>query len=215
MSKKDYNKAEVKPQVVEKATEEVMPAERQKAEQIVSVKERKKGIFERLVVGIVGPDGLVGIGKYLSNEIIIPAVKDIVVNSLTSGINMAVYGDDRPRGGRAYNRNGSRVNYTSYSSSPERNRTAPSRDTNRRNDVGYYELEDRDSARKVLEGLLDLARQYQYATVADYYDMIGVETEFTHANFGWSYDTLVTTPIMSAGRNGYIIDLPRPVELKG
>ena len=90
----DYNKVESK-SVAPVKEAEVAVEKVAKVQQVVSkgVRKQKKGLLERLVVGMIGPDGLPAIGRYLGKEVILPAVKNIIVDSLTSGINMAVYGD--------------------------------------------------------------------------------------------------------------------------
>ena len=58
----------------------------------------KKGLLERLVVGMLGPDGIPAISEYLNREIVVPALKEVFVNSVTSAVNMMVYksGDHTP-----------------------------------------------------------------------------------------------------------------------
>ena len=98
--KKDYSKIEAKDNMEVKTDnngEEIDDSVevREKPQQILdkAPKKRKKGLMERLVVGFLGPEGLPGIGKYLNEEIIVPSIKNIIVESVTSGINMAVFGD--------------------------------------------------------------------------------------------------------------------------
>ena len=96
VQKKDYNKIEAKDNMVlDNNGEEVSEVEvekRERPKQVVDtpLKERKQGLMERLVKGVLGPEGLPGIGAYLNEEIIVPSIKHIIVESITSGINMAV-----------------------------------------------------------------------------------------------------------------------------
>ena len=56
----------------------------------------KRGLFSRLIHGAFGPDGFRKIGAYIGQDIILPAIKNIVADSITSGINMALFGENHP-----------------------------------------------------------------------------------------------------------------------
>ena len=43
---------------------------------VTSATKRKKGLAERLVSGLVGPDGLPSVGHYLTHDVVLPAIKD-------------------------------------------------------------------------------------------------------------------------------------------
>ena len=63
---------------------------------------RKKGVVERLVGGLLGPNGIRAIGGYVGHEIIVPMIKNAFVDSMTTGINMAVF-KDQPQPNRRNN----------------------------------------------------------------------------------------------------------------
>ena len=71
---------------IEKAPVQPVPQETaQSAEKVVrrKVKPRpKKNLVERLVVGIIGPDGIPALGTSIKEEVIIPAIKNIITISL-------------------------------------------------------------------------------------------------------------------------------------
>ena len=58
--------------------------------------------------------------------------------------------------------------------------------------------------------LFTLIERYQSATVADLYELVGVQGSYTDDKWGW-------VDIRGAGitrvRNGYLLDLPRPQPL--
>lgn len=232
--KKDYSKIEVKNNMeVDNNGEEVaekVPVKRERPSQIVTKvpEKRKKGLMERLVVGFLGPEGLPGIGQYLNEEIIVPSIKNIIVEAVTSGINMAIFGDrGRPTGGNKYTSHYS-PNRQVYR--PETNYTAPSRTSRytsaqpepsraprmaryRGYEVDEYPIESRLEASKILDTLTEFADTYDYVSVADYYDMIGAPTQPIDHNFGWSYDIIIKASITPLRGGGYILQFPPVTEI--
>lgn len=180
-------------------------------------KQHKKGLMERLVIGMLGPDGLPAIGRRLGEDIIMPAVKNIIVDAFTSGINMAIFGNDEQRrnDSRSYNgpstsywNQSQRSNYaprTNYQAGPSHAQQPAPRRTGRGRYVPDYPLPDRREAMDVLEGLRDQIQQYGNATIADYYDLIGIEPNHTDNDYGW--DDLRHTRVISTSK-GYIIQFP-------
>lgn len=163
---------------------------------------RKENILERFVKGIIGPDGFKGIATHLVGTVIVPAVKEMSYNALESGLRLAIFKDDAPT------RTGHRVNYRAISSSNAithvRSNVVQPRPVNRVEDFFFKAHSD---ATLVLEELIKYASQYDIATVADYYDMIGQPTQFTHNNYGWSFERIKTARIGISGSE-YYIDLP-------
>jgi len=221
----DYNAVKTNlPEVSTKDSDTV--EERPKKEAVVSkvVKLQKKGLMERLVIGVLGPDGLPSIGKYLGHEVILPAVKNIVVDMVTSGINMAMYGQEGKRGnkppmhyGGPASNHWSKPPSTNYanryqSQSPSFNQTPTTYATPvpRRiggNFVDEYIIADRNEALMALDSLKDTAREYGSVAVADYLDLIGIEAAFTDNTYGWTHEVLQQASVMPT-RNGFILKLP-------
>jgi hypothetical protein len=225
---KKYNEIEVKDNMkVDKDTdteENTVPKERKELRKVVTVQPTKvkKGLISRLVTGVVGPDGLPGIGTYVNEEIIKPAFKNIIVDAVTSGINMIMYGE---RGGPPRGRYGSHpgthrnshrptTNYSAnYRSSSVEPATPAERLTPRsaRSNIDDYVIADRYDAAHVLTTLTENADMYDSVSVADYYDLIGVPSQYTDNNHGWTLDSITRASIVPV-RGGYIIKFP-PVEV--
>lgn len=234
--KKDYSKIEAKDnmKVTDNNGEEIdiSPVKREKAALVLDEApvKRKRGLMERLVVGFLGPDGLPGIGQYLNEEIIVPSIKNIIVEAVTSGINMAIFGE-RGRGssgtknyGQHYDPNRTvyrpETNYTApnsrtsryTSAQPEPARRGPEVIRNLRYMVDEYPIQSHINANQVLVSLTEFADKYDYVSVADYYDMIGVGVEHTDHNYGWSIDSIHDATITPLRGGSYIINFP-PVEV--
>ncbi|MFT8426420.1 hypothetical protein [Liquorilactobacillus hordei] len=209
----DYN--QVKPNVKKAPkVEAIKMDEPKKLKKVASATTRKKGVMERLVTNMIGPDGVPGIGKYISKEIIGPALKDLAVNSLTSAINMMFYGSQQGRRGGYQGYNGPTTNYrpqTNYQRSyspygPSTPTTAPNNTPRRDFNSEDYVLNSRNEALDVLTQLQDQVQQYGLASLADFYDLIGVDTTYADNNYGWK-DLRMAKQIVVRG--GYALRLPR------
>lgn len=224
MSKKKYNEIPVVKDVVKEVAEEATTVEKEKLEKIVSVRPTKvkKSLIGRLFNGIMGPDGAVGIGEYVTEEIIKPAIKNIVVDTVTSGVNRLMYGE---RGGpnhygRSYPHSGhgstQRTNYSAqYTSRPtqEHSRRPAERHERSANrySVDEYPIADRFEASHVLTVLTERADAYGSVSVADYYELIDIPSVYTDNNYGWTYESIVRATLVSV-RGGFIIRFP-PLEV--
>lgn len=221
--KTNYNKVEVKNNM--KVNEEDLKVDDRKSlEKVVSAEpvKVKKGLMSRLVTGVLGPEGLPGIGQYVSEEIIVPAIKNIIVDAVTSGINMVMYGGNGPSP-RNVHRPTHRSPYHNYSGQvhrPTTNYTSrytseqppPSERMSRpRQGLEDYILEHRDDAAHVLTSLQENANMYGSVSIADYYDLIGVDSAYTDNNYGWTFESITHTNIRPV-RGGYVIKFP-PVEV--
>lgn len=215
MSKK-YNKIESKVNPIDKEDEDVL--EKKELTKIISAqpRPRKKGLVGRLITGIAGPEGASGIGEYVNEEIIKPAIKNIIVDAVISGITMVVYGEKGGPVRHSYNRGDRRPaphspNRTSYSSQYREHSEERKPQRSVRYGVREYEIDDRLDASHVLSTLTEHADIYNVVSVADYYDLIGVEHDFTDNNYGWTYDNIIRATVVSV-RGGWIIKFP-PVEV--
>lgn len=225
---KDYNSIKVKEGLLDNNNEEVADVEeRKELKSVVSAqpKKAKKGLLNRLISGVAGPEGFDGIGSYVTNDIIKPAIKNIVVDTVTSGINMLIYGDRGGRGsGGSGNYYGGRTGgthrpYTNYgqSYSPRYNSSQqpePSQQRtvrhHSRHGVEEYIIESRRDALEVLTQLKEQADRYDNCSVADYYELIGVDSQFTDEKYGWTIDTIMDAVVVPA-RGGYVIKFPPTV----
>jgi hypothetical protein len=180
-------------------------------------KKRKRNLFSRLVSGILGPEGISGIGQYVAEEILVPAVKNIVVDAVTSGVNMVMYGENKPRPSGHPHQSTNRTTYrpnTNYTSRYTSRQPEPAERTvarPARYGIEEYVIEDRFDASHVLTTLTENADMYDNVSVADYYDLIGVPSQYTDNTYGWTIDSIVRATIVPI-RGGYIIKFP-PVEV--
>lgn len=185
-------------------------AEEKKANEKVikgSAKIHQKTTGEKLKETLFG-EGVDNVGDYVVFDVIIPTLKEMVVNSVSDGINMLLFGETK-RSGRGSSRNtrSGYVQYESYS----RNRD---RDSGRRAqfDFSDIEFETRADAIDVLDAIEDTISMYDVASVSDLYEFAGITPRPTDNNYGW---TSVNTAEILMKRNGnYILSMPRPKPLR-
>lgn len=158
------------------------------------------------------------IGSYVFNDVLIPSIKEIITDIINNGLEMMLYGSQaRTSRGGGRNKLGSYVSYNSIFSSGGRSRGAKRRSTGEaitrsasRHDFGDIVFDNRLDAEMVLTTMLEAIDLYESVTVAEFYNAVGLETEWNDHKFGW--DNLATASVRRI-REGYIINLPRPIAL--
>jgi hypothetical protein len=158
-----------------------------------------------------------GAMKYLSNDVLLPALRNMLVDTTTKGVERVVYGESysrrRPEIGRP------RVSYDRLSAPSDRygSRRAmlpdqpPFASSRRKQDVGEIILNSRDDAEIVAERLADIIDKYDVASVADFHELVGLPSSYVDNKWGWS--SMKGVDIRQI-REGYLLDLP-PVEPLG
>lgn len=188
-------------------------------------KKIKKGLLERAVISFIGPDGIPAVSHYVMREVVSPAIKNIIVDSVKSGIDAMMFGQDGRSHGNSYNkatgyysqgrsRNNNRTNYNNASSGRGYRNEGPSEDVpvrgNRFNSEDYT-LPDRNEALSVLDALNDQIESYGMVSVADFYDLIGIASDFVDHSWGWSD---LSDGRVRSYRDTFVISLPAPGKVK-
>ena len=221
---KKYNEIEAKDNMkvgveVDNNEEVLESAEKKPLNKLINVqpKKVKRSLLGRLVTGVMGPEGLPGIGAYVNEEIIKPAIKNLIFDAITSAASRAMYGRN---GGPSRPSNGFRhggqapkpaINYANMSNNSRPEPGVRKNVRSSRYGVEDYLIVDRHDASHVLTSLVEYADRYDRVSVADYYEAIGVPiTEYTDNNHGWTIDSITHATIMPV-QGGYIIKFP-PVE---
>jgi len=172
------------------------------------VRVQKKTGFIASVSDTLFGENTRSVGQYILFDILIPAAKDTITDMITKGIEMIVYGD---RGSRSSRRSGpSRTSYGSYYRDRDRREDRYSRTTRSGHRLDDIIIASRADAEEVLEQLFIRLDDYGTATVADFYDLVGITGEWTDRKWGW--DTLERSDIRPV-RGGYVVVLPKPIAL--
>lgn len=207
---------------------ESVEAERDKLDRVVSspVKQKKKGLLERLVIGFIGPDGLPRVGDHILHNIVVPTLKNTAQTSLKTGIDMIFRPEQQPPTYYSGQTSNPYMNNYHTTPTPVRNPYTAPTTSNYRQGTGKASLEPRrhsnrvedyaiasyEDALEVLARIREQAHAYGTVSVHDYYDLIGVDTQYTHALYGWRPEDLFTVNIREV-RDGFLLALPPVVEI--
>jgi hypothetical protein len=150
--------------------------------------------------------------EYMVYSVALPAFKEMMLDAATSGFERLIYGDSRPKrsgpsgplGHVAYNK--MRQPYGS-DVSPVRT----SRPSRARHDFGELIIASRAEAEEVLDRMYDLISKYDSASVADLYELTGIESAHTDHKWGWR--ELHGSSFGRVRGGGYLLNLPEPVPL--
>ena len=184
--------------------------EPKKIEKVVSgpVKTRKKSEFRKFTDVFVSED-INSVKHYIFMDVIVPVVKKAIVDVVSDGVNMLMYGD---AGSHSKNNPSSRVSYRSFYD--KKNNSDRERYSARSTQSGYnYDdivLDTRGEAEDVLTRMDELIATYGTVSVADMYDLCGVTPQYTDNKYGW---TNIRNASIVRIREGYVIKMPRPLPL--
>lgn len=172
-----------------------------------SVTTRKKSAA-RKVADIFIQDDLENVKQYIVTDVIIPGIKDTIMNVMS----MFFYGDTRG-GNRHYNNSPvSKISYRSYFDTTPASQTKP-RSVKTNTGFEYDELvfETRSDAQLVLDAMEDAIGRYGVVSVFDMYDISGRVPPHSYKNYGW---TTIAGARISSVNGGYIIDMPRALPIQ-
>jgi hypothetical protein len=165
--------------------------------------QHKKTLNERFKEVFLGGEFKSSV-RYIGAEVLLPALRNMVVDATTKGIERVIYGEAAPR--RRQERPGPRVSYNSPFDRPVRPQQPPTyAPRGRRQQISNIILASRAEAELVVERLGDIINQFDVATVADLHDLVGLPTTYVDNKWGWTSLTYVD---IRQVREGYLIDLP-------
>lgn len=196
------DKSKEPPKRPEKQIEKVVTGE---------VIQKPKGLGHRFKSVFLGGDMKLAT-RYVMGEVLLPALRNLVFDAVSKGTERLVFGDSmrrrptdfRPRtqyhnpfGRTIYDvRERERLHLPDQPPRPQR--------VNRR-DANDIILADRGEAELVLERLIDVINQYEVASLADLYDLLGLPSSHVDNKWGWTY--LSNVEIRQV-RDGYLLELP-------
>lgn len=185
------------------------PEETKKVSKVITGKiiERKKSFLDKVGAVFFGDDTK-SVGSYIMYDVLIPAAKNTISEMVSSGIEMLLFGEAR---GSSTRRDKGK-SYVSYNSLyRDRDRSRPDnyriRSTHKFDDII---IETRGEAEEVLSSLVDLIDNYDVATVSDFYDLVGMTSDFTDNKYGWRNLNRAT---VNRVREGYVLMMPKPQPL--
>lgn len=174
---------------------------------------KKKEPLSHKVKGIFFGGQFRQTAQYVAADVLLPAFRDLIVNSISKGVDRLVYGDNAPRrmvqGSSQYR---PRVQYNSpiIRQQDPRERDVilpgqPPRDISGKRPGEIFIFSAREDAEAMLEGLGTIIDDYEIATLADLYEMMGLP--HTHVDNTWGWTSIVRAEVRQS-RDGYILELP-------
>lgn len=167
---------------------------------------KKKGLGRKIRDLFIEAD-LKSVVRYVTSDVLLPAARNMIVDSATKGIERMMYGESSMRRrthGIGYGPRFTYNNPINRPNSPARN-APPAYPGPRTRRQDEFILSSRDEAATVLERLNDIIDQYEMATVADLNELVGFPTEHVDNKWGWVF--LADVQIRQV-REGWLIDLP-------
>lgn len=179
---------------------------------IVQAKTRKRNGVQKFFRSLIAED-LPNIKDYIIDDILRPTIQNFLIDSLTDTVSMVFGGEVGSRGSRRRSHS-DRVSYRDYYDDDRRG-SRRRRDRDRDDDFRGYDLDDvivdtRAEAERVLDKLDEIIDRYGYVTVADVYELVGIQGRWTDNKYGW---TRIASAKPQRVRDGYLIQLPRPKPL--
>lgn len=188
-------------------TEEVQD---HKVEQIATGKKVPQSAGSKFLSNLFADD-IQNIKEYILWDVLMPAFKNAISDTITNGIDMLLFGTTRSGRGSS-----KKVNYSGIYSGGSSSRVIrfnDKRDEEPRRKGGIYGysyqeivLNSRAEAEDVLWHLRKIERDYGMVSVADMYQAVGEDFEFTDNKWGWSDLDSATVQRVS---DGFIIKMPR------
>lgn len=182
--------------------------------------QRKRGLgrqFKDAFIAGSGKDAF----SYSVEEVIVPRLRDLMIDALQDGIERLFNGDrsvrSRSRTGPFTNNNvGPTVNYAgAYSSSQPTPKSTPrtiSRAARARHNFNELVIDSSRAAHEVLDQMFDIVSQYGEVSVAHLYALTNIEPSHTDMKWGWT-DLTGSRPVPDRRSGGYVLKLPQPQEL--
>lgn len=189
-----------------KSKEERIPE--RKVGKVVSgtVKPKKKGGIQKLADIFISED-ISNVKSYILLDVLVPAIKKAILDIVTNGIDMILYGGTRNKSSTA-----SKVSYQRYYDRTYEQRRDYST-SSARNGFDYDELifPTRGDAEAVLDAMNEIISQYGVVSIMDLYDLANVSMDnYTANKYGWT-DIRGCKPIRV--RDGYVLNLPKALPI--
>lgn len=171
---------------------------------------KKKGELSKFASRFISDDAG-NVGDHIRDDVLIPAIKDTILDIIIKGATMIF-------GGRASSRNsplsnisyynyGDRFGGSPYSSKPKAVTDARS---SMRFDYDNLIFANRSDAEMVLDQMWGSIKRYGLVTVMDLYDMADMTAPYTSDRYGW---TDISSASVERVYGGYTIKLPKAMPI--
>lgn len=174
-----------------------------KLTKVANAKLKKKSEIQKIAETFVAED-LNKVKNAVLMDVIVPAVKKVISDIVTNGIDMLLYGEVKHNKTTTT----SKIGYNSmYNSQKQVNEARVARSSYIYNDII---LSSRGEAEEVLNQMNEIIGTYGVVSVADLCEIVGVTGEFTDNKYGWSD---IRDAYVERSKDGYMLKLPRALPI--
>lgn len=186
------------------------PTDTPKVEKVITgeVIQKHKSGLQKVTETFLGGN-IKDVGRYILNDVMIPAAKDMMYDMVSQGFQRLLFGESRQD--RSRDRRRDYTSYGSYYRGGSRDDDRRRQVARRSNDFDDIILKTREDAEEVLGRMQDLTADYGKCTVADLYNFVGISSTYTDYDYGWSD---LRGASISRTRDGYLLNLPRTEGLR-
>lgn len=181
------------------------PTEKKKIEKVTTgkVKIKKKTGLQKMAGAMFAEDAE-KVKSYILMDILLPTIADGITDVLKKSID-AIFGRKSSGSGSR----SSKISYRNYYDNPDSRGTS----TKARSVYDYDDIifDSRGEAEEVLDRMDELVELYGNVSVAEFYDLAGISSEYTSQKYGWT--NIHTAKIVRVSGDGYMIKLPRVMPL--
>jgi len=177
-----------------------------KVEKVIkgSAKTKKRSDVKKFADVFISEDAG-NVKSYILMDVLIPAIKKAISDIVTNGIDMMLYGE----AGRSKKKSpASKISYRSYyESDNDRRRDYSSIRTRSTYEYDDIVLDNRGEAESVLSTMDELVETYGMVSVADLYELVGIQGSYTDNKYGWTKN--IRNASVVRVRDGYLLKLPK------
>jgi hypothetical protein len=188
--------------------EEATNERKKRVEKVINGTAKTKKNEMRKLKDVFISEDIGNVKNYIFMDVLIPAVKKAVSDIVRNGIDMILYGDS---GRSSSSSSASKISYQRYYDSRQDDRRYDRTPIRTRYSYDDIILENRGEAEEVLRRMDELVDTYDFVTVADLFDLVGITGEHTDNKYGWT--NLRSAEVVRV-RDGYTIKLPRAMPIE-
>lgn len=170
-----------------------------------SVTTQKRSGFGKFAESMIAED-VTNVGSFILTDVLIPAFKKTIVDIVTNGIDMLLYGKT---GVSKSSSSLSRITYSGSSYYNYAKVTEPQRALSSSSVFDYDNIvfDNRGDAEAVLTAMEDILDQFGVVSVGDLYDLADVPTpNYTVNKYGWAN---IRSAQVIRVKDGYLLKLPK------
>lgn len=172
-----------------------------------AAKTRKKKEIHK-ITDLIFAEDFGTVKEFLIYDVLIPGVKNLVLDILIDGATRTFGGSGSRRGGARTS-----TDYVSYNRYSDRGNRRSERDSKPRAGFDYEDIifESRGDAELARDAMDDMIDRYGVVTVADLYDMAEITPPYTANKYGWTNIRNAEPARLREG--GYVLKLPKAMPI--